>query len=140
MIRLAIVVFSLILSLSSVAMAAPRVQDVGQQVYPQVPDLPLENQYANRESGKVDPNNTLVTRLIRYHTSVAGRAPGYRLDWKLTLADYLGANAIMDADTYPGADTLRQNPFERDRAAIQRLNRKQREALISAIVEVYSKR
>lgn len=125
-------------SLSGSPTRRVRIQEVWRQVYQQVPDLPLENQYVNRESGKVDPNNTLVTRLIRYHSYVAGRAPNYRLDWKLTLADYLGLNNIMDAAEYPGADTLRQNPFERDRAVIQRLNRKQRDALIQALVGVFS--
>lgn len=115
-----------------------RSSEVWQQVYKQLPDFPLENQYISRESGKVNPENTLVSRLIRYHTSVVGRAPNYRLDWKLTLADYLGVNAIMDAAIYPGAESLRENPFERDRAAIQRLNRKQRDVLIQAIVNAYS--
>lgn len=111
---------------------------IDQKIYQQLPDFPLENQYVSRESGKVSSRNTLITRLIRYHTQVKGRAPNYRLDWKLTLADYLGANEIMDDGVYPGADALKQNPFEGDRAAIRKLTRKQRDALIQALVNAYT--
>lgn len=116
-----------------------RQQDVGKQVYQQVPYLPLENKYSNKETGQVDPNNTLVSRLIRYHTYTKGRAPNYRLDWKLTLADYLGANDVMEEGRYPGFDTLRQNPMEGDRAAIGRLNREQRDVLVQSLVNIFSK-
>lgn len=148
--RLAIFALSLILSVGigglSFAADPPagsptrgvNVQEVWRQVYKQLPDLPLENQYVARESGKADPNNTLVTRLIRYHAYTAGRAPNYRLDWKLTLADYLGLNNIMDAAAYPGADTLRQNPMERDRTIIQKLNRKQRDTLVQVLVSAFT--
>ncbi|OKH28098.1 hypothetical protein [Chroogloeocystis siderophila] len=115
-----------------------RISDAWQQVYQQLPDLPLENQYINRQTGKLDPENTLVRRLISYHTFVKGRPPNYRLDWKLTLADYLGANEWIREASYPGHDTLRQNPLEGDRAAIQRLNRDQRNALVQALVNVFS--
>ena len=57
-----------------------RFQDAWKQVYEQVPDLPLENQYINRATQKVDPNNTLANRMIRYHQSVKGRPLNYRLD------------------------------------------------------------
>lgn len=112
--------------------------DVWQQVYQQLPDLPLENQYVNKESGQVDPDNTLVARLIRYHVYVKGRPTEYRLDWKLTLADYLGANELIQEAVYPGYDTLRQNPIEGDRAVIGRLNRKQRDALVQTLVSVFN--
>ncbi len=86
--------------------------DVWQQVYQQLPDLPKENKYISKESGKVAENNTLIGRLIQYHIYVKERSPSYRLDWKLTLADYLDANETMYDITYPGNNTLRQNPIE----------------------------
>jgi len=112
--------------------------EVWRQVYKQMPNLPLENHYVNKETGKVDSDNTLVSRLIRYHIYVKGRPPIYRLDWKLTLADYLGANETMVDSQYPGSDTLRQNPIEGDRAAINRLNRSQRDALVQVLVNIFN--
>ncbi|AFY43803.1 hypothetical protein [Nostoc sp. PCC 7107] len=112
--------------------------DVWQLVYQQLPDLPKENQYVNKETGKVAETNTLANRLIRYHVYVKERSPIYRLDWKLTLADYLGANEIMYDTTYPGNDTLRQNPLESDRAAINRLSRRQRDALVQTLVKIFN--
>jgi hypothetical protein len=89
--------------------------------------------------GKVDPTNTLVGRLIRYHVFVKGRPPNYRFDWKLSLADYLGVTPdYLVEDVYPGKDVLRENPMERDRAAIQSLNRRQRDALVQALVDVFT--
>ncbi|MEP0918844.1 hypothetical protein NC981_18595 [Leptolyngbya sp. DQ-M1] len=116
-----------------------RIQDAWQQVYKDVPDLALENQYVNRETGKADPSNTLVTRLIRYHYFIKGRPVSFRLDWKYTLADYLGINDPMQAESYPGSDNLRKNPFESDRAIIKKLNRKQRDALVQALVNVFTR-
>lgn len=116
-----------------------RVQDAWKFVYEQVPDLPIENNYISKETGKVDPNNTLVGRLIRYHVFVKGRPPNYRFDWKLSLADYLGATPdFLVESVYPGGDVLRENPIERDRAAIQALNRTQRDALVQALVDVFT--
>ncbi len=112
--------------------------EVWQQVYQQLPDFPRENKYISKESGKVAENNTLASRLIRYHVYVKERAPNYRLDWKLTLADYLGANEIMYVTTYPGHDTLRQNPLEGDRAAIASLNRSQRQALVQVLTNIFN--
>ena len=112
--------------------------DVWQQVYKQLPNLPLENKYVNKETGKVDSDNTLVSRLIRYHLSVKGRPAIYRLDWKLTLADYLGVNEEINPSRYPGSDTLRQNPIEGDRAAIGRLSRTQRDALVQVMVNIFN--
>ncbi|MEH2246447.1 hypothetical protein [Nostoc sp.] len=112
--------------------------DVWQKVYQQLPDLPRENKYISKENGKVAENNTLVTRLIRYHIYTKGRAPIYRLDWKLTLADYLGANEIMYDTTYPGNDSLRENPIEGDRKAITRLTRSQRDALVQVLVNIFN--
>lgn len=115
-----------------------RVRDAWRPVYQQLPDLPLENKYVNKETGKVDADNTLVDRLIRYHVYVKGRSPNHRLDWKLTLADYLGANEVMVETAYPGADSLRQIPMEGDRAAIARLSRKQRNALVQSLTSIFN--
>ena len=118
---------------------AVRVQDAWRLVYQQLPDVPKENNYVSKASGKVDPENTLVSRLIRYHVFVKGRPANYRFDWKLTLADYLGATPdYLIEEVYPGADSLRENPMERDRAAIQRLNRAQRDALVQALVNTFN--
>ena len=115
-----------------------RIRDVWQQVYQQLPYVPQENQYVNKQTRQVDAENNLVNRLIRYHVYVKGRPPNYRLDWKLTLADYLGTNELMEETRYPGYDTLRQNPIEGDRAAIGRLNRKQRDALVQTLVNIFN--
>ncbi|MGC1396222.1 MAG: hypothetical protein WA828_18325, partial [Coleofasciculaceae cyanobacterium] len=84
--------------------------DAWRQVYQLLPNFPKENQYVNQETGKIDENNTLASRLIRYHVFVKSRPPGYRMDWKLTLADYLGVNQYLVESQYPGATTLRTNP------------------------------
>ncbi len=116
-----------------------RVQDAWKLVYEKLPDFPIENNYISKETGKVDPTNTLVGRLIRYHVFVKGRPPNYRFDWKLSLADYLGATPdYLVESVYPGKDVLRSNPMEQDRAAIQRLNRAQRDALVQALVDVFT--
>lgn len=109
---------------------------VWQQVYQQL-DLPLENQYIDRRTGEVAEDNTLVGRFIRYHIYVQGRAPLYRLDWKLTMADYLGANEFIAASTYPSSDSLTVNPMEGDMAAMKNLSRAERDALIQAIVDIF---
>ncbi len=115
-----------------------RPQDAWKQVYEQIPDLPLENQYINRETKKVDPNNTLVSRMIRYHQYVKGRPINYRLDWKMTLADYLGINDPMIDSDYPGSNNLRKNPLDSDRAIINRLTLKQRNTLVQTLVNLFS--
>lgn len=112
--------------------------DVWQQVYQQLPDFPKENKYISKETGKVAEDNTLASRLIRYHVYVKERTPNYRLDWKLTLADYLGANEIMYDVTYPGNDTLKENPIDGDRSAISRLNRRQRDALVQVLANIFN--
>lgn len=121
---------------SSFAQAA-RPQELWQQVYQRLPNLPLENKYVSKETKKVDESSTLITRLLQYHLYVKGRAPGYRLDWKLTLADYLGANELIDEAAYPGNATLNANPLEGDRAAITRLNRKERNDLVQTLVSLF---
>lgn len=115
-----------------------RVGDAWQQVYQLLPDFPRENQYVNQETGKVAESNTLISRLIRYHIYVKARPVNYRLDWKLTLADYLGANERMPASTYPSADTLRTNPFQNDVAVIRSLTRTQRDALVQTLVNIFT--
>jgi hypothetical protein len=113
-------------------------EGVWQQVYVKLPNLPLENQYISRETGKVAEKNTLVARLIRYHVFLKGRSPLSRLDWKLTIADYLGANEFQEESVYPSYDTLKTNPLKGDRAAIGRLSRTQRDRLIAVLLESFS--
>lgn len=108
------------------------------KVYEQLPDLPRENHYISRETGKVAEENTLVSRLIRYHLYVKGRPPFYRLDWKLTLADYLGLYGQLDEAQYPGRPQLNKNPLEGDITAIRQLNRAQRDELVQALVDSFS--
>ncbi len=114
------------------------VGDVWQKIYQQLPDFPKENSYTSKEGG-IAENNTLVSRMIQYHVYAKGRAPNYRFDWKLTLADYLGINEPMYDNAYPGADSLRQNPLDSDRAAIKKLSRSQRDALVQALVNGFSR-
>lgn len=108
-------------------------------VYQRLPDLPRENQYVRRETGKVASDNTLVERLIQYHVNVKGRSPLHRLDWKMTLADYLGVNDYLREAAYPGQGFLRTNPMEGDRAVIQQFNRWQREALVQALTDFFTR-
>jgi hypothetical protein len=115
-----------------------RPDGVWKQIYQTLPDLPRENQYVSVETGKVDPENTLVGRVIRYHLYVKGRAPFFRMDWKLTLADYLGIRGEIEETSYPSAHTLRKNPIEGDIAAVRKLNRAQRNALVQALVDAFS--
>jgi len=112
--------------------------DVWQQVYQQIPDLPQENQYVSKTTGQIVTTNTLVSRLIRYHIYNKGRSPIYRLDWKLTLSDYLDANETIYADSYPGNDTLKQNPLTSDRIAISKLTRSQRNKLVQVLVNIFN--
>ncbi|BFM39407.1 hypothetical protein [Synechocystis sp. LKSZ1] len=113
------------------------VEAIAAQIYTQVPAIPLENQYLRADNGAVDPEHTLLSRLIRYHRDVTKRPTRYRFDWKLTLADYLGINEPMKPETYPGNLTLKSNPFEKDIQAIRSLNRKQREALVDLLVQAF---
>lgn len=112
--------------------------DVWQKIYTLLPDLPKENTYKAKEGGQVAIDNTLVGRMILYHIYVKGRAPNFRLDWKLTLADYLGANELMYDYSYPGNDNLRTNPFDGDRAAVKKLTRSQRNALVQALTNAFT--
>jgi len=116
----------------------PRVQKVAPLVYAQLPDLPRENHYVNETDGVVDPENTLVARLVRYHLYVQIRPLQYRLDWKLTLADYLGVNEQIDLETYPGARSLQTNPLMGDRQAISQLSRSQRDRLVETLTRIFN--
>lgn len=111
--------------------------DVANQLYARLPDLPLENDYVNDEMGEVDPDNTLLSRFIRYHLYVARRSPNYRLDWKITLADYLGVNDWMRDEEYPGSSDLTLNPKDGDIDAIRSLNRTERDALVEELVSFF---
>lgn len=113
-------------------------QDAWREVYRRLPNLPLENQYVNLETGQVDPDNTLVGRFIRYHAYLKGRPLNYRLDWKLTIADYLGANELIQESTYPGKNNLKVNPIEADIAAINQLSRSQRNAFVEVLVSIFT--
>jgi hypothetical protein len=112
--------------------------DVWQQVYQQLPNLPKENQYISKETRQQVINNTLIGRLIRYHVYLKARSPISRLDWKLTLADYLDANEIIYADNYPSRESLRENPLAGDRLAISKLSRFQRNQLIEVLMNIFS--
>ncbi|MCL2933586.1 MAG: hypothetical protein MGG11_15450 [Trichodesmium sp. MAG_R03] len=114
-----------------------RPTQVGPFIYEKIPDLPLENDYISKETGEVNTKDTLVSRLIRYHFYVKGRAPNYRFDWKLTLADYLGANDYLQSSVYPSNNSLTENPMKGDRQAIQNLTRSQRNALINRLVDMF---
>lgn len=115
-----------------------RSDDAWKKVYEQLPDFPKENQYINKETKKVAEDDTLVGRLIRYHLYVKGRIPFYRLDWKLTLADYLEIFGRMDENNYPSGNKLNKNPAAGDIAAIQKLNLAQRNALVQALVNAFA--
>jgi hypothetical protein len=114
------------------------VEGIWRLVYATLPDLPLENQYVSRTSGAVAEDNTLVGRLIRYHVYVRGRPPLFRLDWKLTLGDYLGVNEPFTPQSYPSADVLQVNPLEGDIAAVRALTRAQRDALVQVLVDIFN--
>ena len=115
-----------------------RQEEVWQKVYERLPSLPRENQYINRETGEVDTDSNLVSRLVEYHLEVKSRPPYYRFDWKLTLADYLGVNEKISELEYPDHNILMENPMEGDRAAIAQLNRAQRNALVEVLVSLFN--
>jgi hypothetical protein len=111
-----------------------RVSDAGPLVYQQLPELPQANQYIDRETQRVDANNTFVGRLINYHLYAKGRPANLRLDWKHTIADYLGANEDIDPERYPTQKRLQTNPLEGDRAVLQKLTRAQRDQLVQVLI------
>ncbi|TVQ23880.1 MAG: hypothetical protein EA367_02055 [Leptolyngbya sp. DLM2.Bin15] len=107
-------------------------------IYQALPTLPFENHYISRATGEVATDNTLVGRIVQYHVNIRRRSPLFRLDWKLTLADYLGVNEWIDTGTYPGATTLNENPLEGDRQAIVDLSRAQRDELVEVLVLLFN--
>ncbi len=110
---------------------------ISEKVYQQIPDFPLENNYLHQETREIAVENTLITRIVRYHQYIKSRPTIYRLDWKLTLADYLGKNEIISENRYPSR-TLTENPLERDRNAIRSLTRQQRDQLVNVLVGIYN--
>ncbi len=129
----------LALSLVSPVLAQlPRPDDVAAKVYQRIPDFPLENQYVSQETGEIASDNTLLSRLIRYHQYIKNRPLIYRLDWQLTFADYLQVNETMFENRYPGNQTLTTNPLNNDRKAIANLSRSQRNQLIDTLLAIYN--
>ena len=109
---------------------------IAAQVQAQLPDLPLENQYISR-GGTAAEDDTLVSRIIRYHIYTKDRPTNFRLDWKLTIADYLGAFERISARDYPDYE-LRENPMEGDIAAVRSLSRQQRDHLVNTLYEAFT--
>lgn len=134
--RLSKTSFNLGLSVAKAQELRPEI--VAAEVYRRIRELPQENQYLSQETGEVDLNNTLISRLIRYHQYVKNRPLNYRLDWKLTLADYFGVNEPIRDFRYPGSSTLQNNPKDGDRAVIINLTRPQRNELVETLVSIYT--
>ena len=114
----------------------PDPEAIAVQIYQQLPELPLENQYLG-ESGETAVNNTLVARLIRYHLYVQDRPTNFRLDWKLTIADYLGAFERIDEAQYP-SQGLQQNPMAADITAIESLDVQLRDRLVNSLYQAFT--
>ena len=106
-------------------------------IYQRLSFIPKENQYRRQDTGEIDPEHTLISRLIRYNEDVKKRS-FYRIDWQLTLADYLGANEKIDLDRYPGNSTLKTNPAEADIAAMGKFTLAQRQTLVNLLAELYT--
>lgn len=111
--------------------------DFSARVYEQMPTLPLENQYISSNTGQVAADNTLVSRIIRYHLYNKKRPTNFRFDWKLTMADYLGAFDRIAADNYADYG-LRENPMEADIAAVQKLSREERDRLTNTLYKIFT--
>ncbi|MEO0804832.1 MAG: hypothetical protein AAFY33_00875 [Cyanobacteria bacterium J06643_4] len=110
---------------------------ISAQIYEQHPDFPLENQYISSETGSEAVSNTLISRIIRYHLYIKNRPTTFRLDWKLTLADYLGAFERISAERYVDYG-LQDNPLEGDVAAIESLSLAERDRLANALYESFA--
>ncbi len=135
---IALILFLVIIYFYPAASQSIRPELVSQKVYESLSYIPLENKYISSETGQIAVENTLITRFVRYHQDVKKRPTIFRLDWKLTIADYLGANEPIKEERYPGRTTLTVNPMEKDIAAIGALNLRQRNELIDLIVSVYN--
>ena len=106
-------------------------------IYEQVPALPLENQYISSKTGQIAEDNTLVSRIIRYHLYSKERPTNFRFDWKLTIADYLGAFDRISANNYADYG-LKENPMQADVAMIQSLSREERDLLVDALYTAFT--
>ena len=122
---------------SAQAQSSIIIGDRWQQVYDRMPEMPLEITYVRQDTDEVDPTDTLVTRLMRYHMYSKGRSPRFRLDWKLTLADYMGINELIPPETYPSNSRMTENPRYGDMQAISALNRDQRNRLVDTLIAVF---
>lgn len=109
------------------------VPEASEQVYQTLPQLPREDGYTPTPDG-AGSGGTLVQRLMQYHIQIMGRPATSRLDWRLTLADYLEINEPILAQQYPGATTLDRNPLNGDKGVIQGLSRRQRYDLVDALI------
>ena len=112
-------------------------EKVAEQVYQAIPDFPQENDYISQETNQTATKNTLVSRIVRYHQYTKARPTIFRLDWKLTLADYLSKNEIIVEQRYPGNSTLTQNPMRKDKEVISNLTMQQRDDLVRILVDIY---
>ncbi len=110
---------------------------VATQIHEQLPELPLENQYVSSETGSVDAENTLVSRIIRYHLYIKERPTNLRFDWKLTIADYLGAFEPIKPEDYPDYG-LRENPMADDVLAVENLGWEVRDRLLNLLYESFA--
>ena len=109
---------------------------IAADIYEQMPDLPLENQYVSSETGRVAADNTLVSRIIRYHLYNKERPTSFRFDWKLTMADYLGAFDRISANNYADYG-LRENPAMADVEVVRLLSREERDRLVNALYTAF---
>lgn len=109
------------------------------QIYQRYPDIPLENQYTSSETGSAATENTLVSRLIRYHVYLKRRNVALRLDWKLTMADYLGVFDQIRENRYLDSG-LQENPLAGDVAAIEAMSIEERDRLVNALYESFTSR
>jgi len=132
---LAIATFLAVLIGAAPSATSQTLPDVAAAVYAEMPEIPLENHY--QQDGVAQPENTLIFRLLHYHQRLKRRSPLFRLDWKLTLADYLGVNEPINPEQYPFARQLQPEPTSADRAALNRLNQSQRETLVNLLVRLY---
>ncbi|WP_420822998.1 hypothetical protein [cyanobacterium endosymbiont of Rhopalodia gibberula] len=126
--------------IQSVSAQTLRPEEAAAMVYEKLSYLPRENRYIRKDTGAIDPLQTLISRFIRYHRDLKRREPSVPLDWKITLADYLGVNESMKESRYPGSSTLQSNPLTSDVEAIQGLNRHQRQELVDLLVSIYAPR
>ncbi|EAZ89525.1 hypothetical protein [Crocosphaera chwakensis] len=124
-------------SLKAVNAQILRPEEAAAIIYQELPYLPQENQYRSAETGEIDSEHTLMSRFIRYHKDFQRRSPQYSLDWKVTLADYLGVNRSIRESNYPGS-TLQTNPLTQDIEVIRQLSRRQRQQLVDLLVKIYN--